>query len=73
MFQFQKLSVECGVNTACVKIFTKSEGFDENGLFILLHRRSPEVMLDRGRYWNRSNSPNPLSLPKKVGNPNSIW
>ena len=41
--------MECGLNTACVKIFKTSEGFDEYGLFIPLHRRSPEVMLFRGK------------------------
>jgi len=44
----KSLSVECGLNTACVKIFKPSEGFDENGIFIPLHRRSKEVMLFRG-------------------------
>ena len=45
---FQSLSVECGLNTACIKIFKPSEGFDENGVFIPLHRRNKEVMLFRG-------------------------
>eukprot|EP00092_Neocalanus_flemingeri_P081958 GFUD01102491.1.p1 GENE.GFUD01102491.1~~GFUD01102491.1.p1 ORF type:complete len:130 (+),score=30.20 GFUD01102491.1:1-390(+) len=44
----KSLSTECGLNTACVKILKKSEGFDEQGIFIPLNRRSPEIILFRG-------------------------
>ena len=44
----QSLSVECGLNTACVKIYKKPEGFDANGYFVPLHKRGPDVQLFRG-------------------------
>ena len=52
---FQSMSVECGLNTACVKIFKKSPGFDEEGQFIPLHLRGTDVTMFRGRLflvWN---------------------
>lgn len=42
------MSVECGLNTACVKIFKKSPGFDEEGQFIPLHLRGTDVTMFRG-------------------------
>lgn len=44
----KSLSVNCGDNAGCVKIFKKSEAFDEDMLFIPLNQRNPEVTLFRG-------------------------
>merc|ERR1712013_439292 len=44
----KSLSVECGLNTACIKIYKKPEGFDSAGYFIPVHRRGPDIQLFRG-------------------------
>ena len=45
----QSLSVMCGLNTACIKIYKKPEGFDSAGYFIPVHRRGPDIQLFRGQ------------------------
>jgi hypothetical protein len=45
----QSLSVECGLNTGCVKVYKKSPEFDPYGNFIPLHKRGPETELFRGK------------------------
>ena len=47
----QSLSVECGMNTGCLKIFKKAEQFDEYGTFIPPHRRGEDTQLFRGEIW----------------------
>merc|ERR1719445_3001791 len=49
----KSLSVECGLNTACVKIFKKSPGFDKDGQFVPQHLRGPDVTLFRGCFLVR--------------------
>lgn len=49
----KSMSVECGLNTACVKIFKKSPGFDEDGQFIPLHKRGSDVTMFRGCFLVR--------------------
>jgi len=49
----KSLSVECGLNTACVKIFKKSQGFDEFGHFIPPERRASDVTMFRGCFLVR--------------------
>lgn len=49
----KSLSVECGLNTACVKIFKKSAGFDDVGQFIPLHKRVSDVAMFRGCFLVR--------------------
>lgn len=44
------MSVECGMNTGCVKIYKKAEEYDESGRFIPLHKRGPEIPLFRGEH-----------------------
>ena len=45
----QANSVECGMNTGCLKIFKKAEGFDHNGNFIPPHKRGTDIQLFRGK------------------------
>ena len=44
----QANSVECGMNTGCLKIFKKAEGFDPSGNFIPPHKRGTDIQLFRG-------------------------
>ena len=44
----QSLSVECGMNTGCLKIFKKAAQFDEYNTFIPPHRRGEDIQLFRG-------------------------
>jgi hypothetical protein len=46
----QANSVECGMNTGCLKIFKKAEGFDHNGNFIPPHKRGTDIQLFRGKH-----------------------
>ena len=48
LVNLQSLSVECGMNTGCLKIFKKAEQFDEYGTFIPPHRRGEDTQLFRG-------------------------
>ena len=48
LLNLQSLSVECGMNTGCLKIFKKAEQFDEYGTFIPPHRRGEDTQLFRG-------------------------
>ena len=50
LLNLQSLSVECGMNTGCLKIFKKAEQFDEYGTFIPPHRRGEDTQLFRGIY-----------------------
>ena len=45
----QSLSVECGMNTGCLKIFKKAAQFDEDNTFIPPHRRGEDTQLFRGK------------------------
>jgi hypothetical protein len=36
------------MNTGCLKIFKKAEGFDHNGNFIPPHKRGTDIQLFRG-------------------------
>jgi len=44
----KSLSVECGLNTGCVKIFMKGHEYDHNGNFIPVNLRAAEITLFRG-------------------------
>merc|ERR1719323_2850466 len=44
----KSLSVECGMNTGCLKIFKKAAQFDEDNTFIPPHRRGEDTQLFRG-------------------------
>ena len=48
MYWLQSLSVECGMNTGCLKIFKKAAQFDEYNTFIPPHRRGEDIQLFRG-------------------------
>ena len=41
-------SVECGMNTGCVKIYKKPYEFSPMGVFIPPHKREPDLQLFRG-------------------------
>ncbi|XP_023341577.1 uncharacterized protein LOC111711442 [Eurytemora carolleeae] len=41
-------SVECGMNTGCLKIYKKAQGFDEENKFIPLEKRGTDIELFRG-------------------------
>jgi hypothetical protein len=43
-------SVECGMNTGCVKIYKKPYEFSPMGVFIPPHKRGPDLQLFRGNY-----------------------
>jgi len=45
----KSMSVECGMNTGCVKIYKKADEYDpDTGKFIPQHKRGPEKQLFRG-------------------------
>jgi len=41
-------SVECGMNTGCVKIYKKPRDTDSRGKYIPKHKRGPDVELFKG-------------------------
>ena len=43
-------SVECGMNTGCVKMYKKPYEFSPMGVFIPPHKRGPDLQLFRGNY-----------------------
>ena len=61
IFLLQSMSVECGMNTGCVKIYKKADEYDEDGRFIPLHRRGPEIPLFRGNNVHRQSPPLPYA------------
>ena len=61
----QSLSVECGMNTGCLKIFKKAAQFDSYGTFIPPHRRGEDTQLFRGdsKSFNKNNKNRLLFSP----------
>ena len=49
MIIYQANSVECGMNTGCLKIYKKARGFDDHGKFIPIEKRGEDIQLFRGR------------------------
>merc|ERR1712004_455554 len=44
----QSTSMECGMNTGCVKIYKKPRDTDSRGKYIPKHKRGPDVELFKG-------------------------